>query len=353
MRVIPHSRPTLEAQDIERVSAQLRSGMVAEGALAAAVEARLARRWGAATATVTGSGTQALVLALAALGVDRGAEVLCPDYVCPEVLAAIEARGARPVLVDIGDDYLPPRDGLAQARGPRTAAIVLPLLFGLCAPTSGLRDLGVPLIADCAQFFPGQGAVARLDVDLVVLSFEGTKMLTSGEGGAVVAHDAALGARVAACKRLDGPYKLNLYPLSDLQAALLDAQLDRVDEFIARRRRIAERYRAGLRLPSSVVAPGWQAAYSCFFRYPLRIADAPDDLLPWLIESCGGRGVAVRRPVDALLHRLRECAADFPGAERAWRETLSLPIYPALAEKEQSVVIDVVNEAFAASGLGG
>jgi UDP-4-amino-4-deoxy-L-arabinose-oxoglutarate aminotransferase len=352
MQVIPHSRPTLELEDIERVSAQLRSGMIAEGALAVAVEGRLARRWGAATATVTGSGTQALALALAALGVDRSSEVLCPDYVCPEVLAAIEARGARPVLVDIGEDYLPSRSSLAQAIGPRTAAIVLPLLFGAYTPTNKLRDLGVPLIADCAQFFPGEGAVAPLDVDLVVLSFEGTKMLTSGEGGAVLAHDAALGARVAACKRLDGPYKLNLYPLSDLQAALLDAQLDRVDEFIERRRRIAERYRAGLRLASSVVAPGWQATYSCFFRYPLRVADAPEALLPLLIKSCGERGVAVRRPVDALLHRLRACAADFPGAEQAWRETLSLPIYPSLSEQEQSVVIDVVNATFAACGLG-
>lgn len=327
--------------------------MVAEGALAAAVEARLARRWGVATATVTGSGTQALVLALAALGVERGSEVLCPDYVCPEVLAAIEARGALPVLVDIGDDYFPSRNNLAQVLRPRTAAIILPLLFGLYRSTTGLRDLRVPLIADCAQYFPGQDAAAPLDVDLIVLSFEGTKMLTSGEGGAVLANDAVLGERVAARKRLDdSPYKVNLYPLSDLHAALLDAQLDRIDEFIERRRRIAERYRAGLRLASTVGSPVWQAAYSCFFRYPLRVANAPADLLTQLIEFCGERGIAVRRPVDTLLHRLREGGADFPGAERAWRETLSLPIYPTLLGKEQSAVIDVINDAFAACGLG-
>ncbi len=351
MHTVPHSRPTLDQHDIERVTAQLRSGMVAEGELSARVETRLAQRWRMAAATATGSGTQALVLALAALGVDSGAEVLCPDYVCPEVLAAIEARGALPVLVDIAGDYFPSRGDLANAMTPRTAAIVLPFLLGLYRPTADLRDLGVPLIADCAQFFPAHDAPVELDADLVVLSFEGTKMLTSGEGGAVLAFDAAMGARVAACKRLgDGPYKFNLYPLSDLQAALLDAQLDRIDTFIERRRRLAERYRAGLRMAPDITCPGWLAPYSCFFRYPLRIGNAPDELLPRLIEFCGGRGVAVRRPVDTLLHRLRPCAAGFPGAERAWRETLSLPIYPGLGDAEQSQVIEIVNEALAAGG---
>ncbi len=351
MSTIPHSRPTLEHHDIERITAQFASGMVAEGELTAAVEARLAQRWRMVAATATGSGTQALVLALAALGVDSSAEVICPDYVCPEVLAAIEARGATPVLVDIGEDYFPSRDSLVGAITSRTGAIVLPFLFGLYKPLDGLRDLGVPLIADCAQFFPAQNSAVDVAADLIVLSFEGTKLLTSGEGGAVLAESASLGARVAKYKRLDdGPYKRNLYPFSDLQAALLDAQLDRIDEFLDRRHRLAEHYKTGLQLAPHISCPGWLAPYSCFFRYPLRIENAPDELVARLIEFCGARDVAVRRPVDTLLHRLRPQAMDFPGAERAWRETLSIPIYPGLAATEQTRVIDVVNEALAACG---
>jgi perosamine synthetase len=352
MTPIPHSRPTIGDEDIVRVCAQLRGGMLAEGETCAAVERQLAARWGASHATLAGSGTQALVLALLALGTGPGSEVLCPSYVCPEVLAAVESLGATLALVDTGPDYFPVPESVRAARTQRTVALVVPYLMGLCAPLTGIRALGIPIVADCAQFFPSPDAVARVDADLIVLSFEATKLLTSGEGGAVLTDDAGHAARVADRKRLDrGPYKRNLYPLSDLQAALLAAQLARIDQFLSRRREIAARYRAGLLKSPRVVEPGWSAPYSCFFRYPLRVKDAPDGLLDGLIDYCGVRGVAVRRPVDTLLHRLRGQRTACPGAELAFRETLSLPIYPSLEDPAQDFVIGTVNAACESFGL--
>ena len=340
--MIPHSRPWIAEADIERVVTQLRSGMLAEGAASSAVEHTLSAHFGLPHAVATGSGTQALALALRSLALPPGAEVMLPTYVCPEVLGVVEHIGAVPVLIDIDARYCLDADLVARRVSRRTGAILLPYLFGLYRDPAPFAALGVPLIEDCAQYLPMPADACGLHGDLVVCSFEATKLITGGEGGAVLTRDPKRAAQLRGFKALAAGYKLNLYPLSDLQAALVSAQLVRVDELLGRRRLLAARYRTAFVDYASLAMPP-ENPRDLPFRFVFALRDAPDDAIGQLIAAFAARGIAVRRPVDTLLHHFVP-GGEFPGAERAFHETLSLPLYPALADTEQQQVIDVACE---------
>ena len=176
-------------------------------------------------------------------------------------------------------------------------------------------------------------------------SFEATKLLAGGEGGAVLTRDPQRAARLRGFKAYGGGYKFNLYPLSDLQAELVSAQLASADSLLARRRLLAARYHAAFADWASLTMPVADPR-DLPFRFVLTLRDAADDAISLLVAAFAARGIAVRRPVDTLLHRFRG-GGDYPGADRAFRETLSLPLYPALTDAEQQQVIDVACELLA------
>lgn len=325
--MIPHSRPTLGEEDLRALSAVLSDGMLASGGRARRLEDQLAARLGLAGARATSSGSAALLLALAALEVGPGDEVVLPTYVCRSVWRAVRARGAAPVLCDVEDeDWCASPATVELALTPRTKAVIVVHPFGIAADASGIRDLGVPVIEDACQALgaPGVGQAG----ELCVLSFEATKLLAAGEGGAVSSR------RPELLRCADAADQIR-HPLSDLQAALALSQLARFDAFLARRRALAERYLSALpgvaaRLPSEL------RGRSVFFRFPLRVEG---DRFEALRAAFAARGVHVRRGVDALLHREFAVAGSFPGAEACFRETLSLPLYPSLSDSEQGEVI--------------
>jgi len=330
---IAHSRPWISAGDRRAVDAALASEMIAGGARVAALERAIADRLGAAGAVATGSGSDGIVLALRALAVAPGDEVVIPTYVCRDVEDAVRRAGARPVHCDIGPGWNATPESVAARVGERTAALILVHTFGIALDPAPFRRLGVPIVEDACQAF---GAMAgRVPAgaagDLGVLSFHATKCLSSGEGGMVCARGADLAARLRALAddRAAGAR------MSDLQAALGASQLARYDEFLARRRHIAERYLDAL--PADLTrALARERGASMLFRFPLRVGGDFETLK----AAFADRGVAVRRGVDALLHRRAQGAdADFPNACRAFRETLSIPLYPVLSDEERDRVI--------------
>src|SRR5262249_21339243 len=222
--LIPHSRPTLDETDAERVAAVVRRGWVAAGPAVAAFERELARRPGGEAAVAVSSGSAALELALRAVGVGAGDEVLIPTYVCDALHHAVTRTGATPVLVDAD----PATSSLSAADTrtrltPRTRAIVVPHAFGLAADLSPFSALGIPVIEDCAQTVGAQldGRPVGSLGSLAVCSFYATKLLTTGEGGAV-AGPAALLASVRDARDYDEHDDLRPRfnaKLSDLAAA--------------------------------------------------------------------------------------------------------------------------------------
>ena len=342
--MIPHSRPQVSEEDAEAVARVVRGGQLAQGPEVEAFEREMADRVGAAAAAAVSSGTTALELALRALDVGPGADVIVPTYACDALYHAVTRCGATPVLADADPVTLTLSPLAAKRRlGRRTRAIVVPHAFGLAADLGPFDVLGVPIVEDCAQALGARiggravGSLGRLSI----CSFYATKLLTTGEGGMVFGPPDLI-ARIRDARDYDE--RADLVPrtnakLTDIQAALGRSQLRRFDAFIARRRAIAADYRrllGGLacRLPAEA------GAAHVYHRFVVGI-DAP---LPSVLDAMHARGVMARRPVFRPLHRALGLEG-YPEAERLWHTCLSLPCYPALTDDEVAAVAAALAEA--------
>lgn len=260
--------------------------------------AELARRFAVPHVYLCGSGTFAVELALRALRVTEG-EVVLAGYDYPGNFRAIEAVGARPVLVDLGAGWTPDAASIEPALGPDTRAIVVSHLHGCLAPMPGICQLaaarGVPVVEDTCQA-PGArvgGRPAGAWGDVATLSFGGSKLLTAGRGGAVLLSRPEQLQRVKVhCERGN-----QAYPLSELQAAALLPQLDALERRHARRLRAVRRLLA--RLPREFVESCSAAGLAAEDAGAPDMPDSPDMLdaldspafykLAWLVggESAG------------------------------------------------------------------
>jgi dTDP-4-amino-4,6-dideoxygalactose transaminase len=345
--LIPHSRPTLTEADAERVARVIRSGQIAQGPEVTAFERELADRLGVDDAAAVSSGSAALELGLRALGVRPGDEVLVPTYVCDALHHAVTRCGATPVLADADPGTLSlSADDAKRRLTARTRGVIVPHAFGLAVDLAPFLALGVPVLEDCAQALGAtvQGRPAGSRGRLAICSFYATKVMTTGEGGAV-AGPAALVGQVREARdydeREDLAPRFN-YKLTDMQAALGRGQLGRLDGFVERRRAIAARYRARLGgLPCRLPADAGER--HIYHRFVVGV-DRP---LGPLIARLGARGIATRRPVFRPLHRALGLGG-FPEAERLWATALSLPCYPALTDGEVDAVAAALAEALAA-----
>lgn len=345
--MIGHARPTVAEEDAAAVARVVRSGALAQGPETEAFEAAVAARLGVEAGAAVASGSAALELALRALGVGAGHEVLIPTWACDALHHAVTRCGAAPVLVDADPATLSLSAADARRRlTGRTRAVIVPHAFGLAAPLEPFLALGVPVIEDCAQALGAvrDGRPAGSRGAAAVCSFYATKLLTTGEGG-LVGGPAALVARVRDARdydeRMDLAPRFN-YKLTDIQAALGRSQLGRFDDFLARRRAIARRYRARLaglpcRLPDEV---GEAHVYHRFVVEVERPLDA-------VIAALERRGVSARRPVFRPIHRALGLDG-YPEADRLWARTLSLPCYPSLTDVEVDRVATALGEVLTA-----
>jgi dTDP-4-amino-4,6-dideoxygalactose transaminase len=346
--MIPHSRPTLSEEDAECVARVVRSGRLAQGEEVAGFEAELARRLGVPAAAAVSSGSAALELALRAAGAGTGDEVVVPTYACDALHHAVTRCGATPVLADADPETLgpSPKDA-ARRRTRRTRAVVVVHPFGLAVGLEEFLALGVPVIEDCAQAIGAvaDGRPAGSRGALAVCSFYATKLLTTGEGGAV-AGPAAPVARVRDARdydeREDLAPRFN-YKLTDMQAALGRSQLARLDAFVARRRAVAARYRAALAGVGRCHVPADLGERHVYHRFVVRV-ERP---LGPLIARLAARGIAARRPVFRPIHRALGLDG-YPEADRLWETCLSLPCYPLLSDAEADAVATALAEALAA-----
>ena len=344
---IPHSRPTLSDDDAERVARIVRGGQLAQGPEVAALEEELAQFLGVAAAAAVSSGSAALELALRALDVGPGHEVIIPTYVCDALYHAVTRCGATPVLADADPETL----GLSAAdaarrRTSRTRAIIVVHPFGLAVDLAEFQRLGVAVIEDCAQTLGATlgGRPVGGRAGLAVCSFYATKLLTTGEGGAV-AGPADLVARARDARDYDGRTELGPrfnYKMTDMQAALGRSQLPRLGVFIARRRALAARYRTAL-----ARAPRCRVPADCGDRHVYhRFVVAIDKPLDPVLAHLEHRGVAARRPVFRPIHRALGLSG-YPSADRLWAQSLSLPCYPSLTDAEADTVTSALTDALA------
>jgi len=346
--VIPHSRPSLGEAEAQAVADVVRTGLIAQGEKVLEFERALAKMTGQDQGVAESSGTAAVFLALKGLGIGPGDEVIFPSYVCTAPWHAVSQAGAAPVLVDIHPEtYHPSPGAVTRAITSKTKAVIVPHLFGLPADLSELEKSGIPIIEDCAQTLGASmggrpvGSVGAL----TVCSFYATKLITTGEGGMVLGRSGPRMARIRALRQYDEQDALESafnYKMTDMQAALGLCQLKALPQFITRRQAIAAQYTAVLRdLKAAPPAgiPGWDHLY---YRYVVRLSHSVNSAIKAFAEL----GVTCRRPIFKPIHSYLGLPG-FSGTDLAWERSLSIPIYPSLADHEVERVIDAMRAVLA------
>jgi len=343
--VIPHSRPTLGPDEAKAVSEVIESGYIAEGEQVKNFERAFANFLGSEYAMSTNSGTSALHLTLLAMGIGPGDEVIIPSYVCSALLNAVNYTGATAILADIDPDtYNLDVTDIRRRIKTQTKAIIVPHLFGLAADMKSLLGLDVPIVEDCAQSIGAtdhQRPVGLLGA-AGIFSFYATKVITTGEGGLVVTDSRDIAERIrdlkAYDKRRDDRIRFN-YKMNDIQAALGIVQLKQLGSIIRRRREIAQRYNRAFK-SFHLKRPPTDTGH-IYFRYVLGLKM---DAGPW-IRELARMGITCDRPIHFPLHQ-RLKLDGYPATEKAWHQSLSIPIYPTLTDAEISRVIESVTRCY-------
>jgi dTDP-4-amino-4,6-dideoxygalactose transaminase len=312
-----------------------------------------------------GSGSDALLLAMMAAGVEPGDAVLTTPFTFFATAGSIVLAGATPVFVDIDPaTYNMDPHALAETirRTPRAKVVIPVHLSGACADMDPIleiaRSRGCTVIEDGAQSIGAEykGRRAQSMGDIGCLSFYPTKNLGAfGEGGMVLTQDERLAQKLAAL-RVHGAHKKYFHQwvglnsrLDTLQAAVLQVKLQYLDAETAGRQKNAERYRAGLAgLPIGLPQPASYQTRHIYNQFVIR-APGRDRLKAWLAEN--GVGSDIYYPLS--LHQ-QECfrnlgyrEGDFPESEKAAGEVLALPVHSALPEEDVDYVCRQIRAFYA------
>jgi len=384
---IPFHLPSIGEEEVREVEATLRSGWLTTGPRTAQFEREFSNYVQAPHAVAVSSCTAGLHVALAALGIGEGDEVITtPLTFCSTVHTVLQV-GAKPVLADVGADGNVDPDEIAKAITPRTRAIVPVHLAGLPCDMNAIWDLaerhGLFVIEDAAHaagsHYRGRpiGAAASQGgraSDAVVFSFYATKNMTTGEGGMITTASQPLAARMRmlslhgmsrdAWNRysgagkwyyevLEGGFKYNLM---DIQSALGIHQLRKLDSFIQTRARYANIYHEAFAGNEELeVPPDSPHVRHSWHLYILRLRP---QLLNFtrqeFIDELWKRGVGtsvhfIPIPLHPFFAKLPLSGRNSTRAVNLYLRSVSLPLYPAMTERQVHHVADSVRDILAAS----
>jgi len=385
-KFVPFSRPDVGQEEIDGVVAVMKSGWLTTGPRNREFESDFAAMLGAGITTVAvNSATAGLHLALEALGIGPGDEVIVPVYTFTATAAVVCYLGATPVFVDIEDDSLNLDPGLLErAITSRTKAVIPVHYAGFPCRMNEIIEIarrnGLYIVEDAAHALPtrydGQ-LVGSLGSDATVFSFYANKTMTTGEGGMIATRNSDLARRCrvmrlhgidqAAFERMHERYTTQekpawfyqvvapgyKYNMTDVAAAIGIQQLKKVHKFQALRDAIAQRYTAEfadmpLQLPKSC------ADTDCMHAWHLYAVRLDDEKLSisreQFIDLLRERGVGTSvHFIPMFLHPFwRDTfslkASDFPVADNTFRRVVSLPLFSAMTNEDVELVISVVRE---------
>jgi dTDP-4-amino-4,6-dideoxygalactose transaminase len=347
--------PDVGAEELAAVQEVLESGQLTMGPKVGELEELVARACGVEHAVAVSSGTAALHLAILALGLEEGDEVLVPAYTFPATANVVALVGARPVLVDVDPSTLNlDPEKVYEAVTPRTRAVLAVHLFGRPLDWDALQNAVPPdvrLLEDAAGALGARwrGMPCGGLGELGCLSFHPRKIVTTGEGGAVTTSSDELADAIRRMRHhgieAHGDFEiaepgLN-YRLSDILCAVGIPQLRRLRELLAARADVAARYSerlgsvAGVELPEPDEGDthGWQA-------YVIRV-DGAQEVIRTLRED----GIEAQIGTYALqrLAAYRD-QGDFPGASAAFERAIALPFHTQLTDADLDRVVAALDK---------
>jgi perosamine synthetase len=350
------SQPCIGAEEQERVAQVMRSGWLTQGKVVAEFERALGDYLGGPHVVTCSSGTTALHLALAALGIEPGDEVLVPDLTFVATANAVRYVGATPILVDVDPEtWNIDLEEAAAHLSPRTRAILPVHLYGVPCNMASVRTFAqccdLLVVEDAAEGFTGSwdgqpcGAMGKAGT----LSFFGNKIVTCGEGGAVVTFDKALAERLRYLRgQAQSPsrryYHLEVgynYRMTEMQAAVGLGQLAHLGEMLASRHSVCSMYSART---SHLGYSSMQTSGAGYAPWLFTLQLASQELRAEVVKRLGAAGIDTR-PVFVPLHELpmyKQDEARFPIAAGIGRTGLSLPTYADLPQDAVEEICDIM-----------
>lgn len=373
-KMIQISQPATGDEEWQACREPLMSGWLTQGPKVAEFERAFATRHKVRHALATTSCTTALHVILAGMGIGAGDEVIVPAFSWIATANVVLHCGATPVFADVDrDTYNIDHADLARKITPRTKAVIVVHLFGLCADMKAIRRAVPPHVkiiedAACAAGAAYDGSPAGGLADAAAFSFHPRKSITTGEGGMVTTGDLDLaermttlrnhGASVSEEERHLGPKpyllpEFNLlgfnYRMTDIQACVGIVQLSKLDRFIAERQQMAERYRDQLRRLAWLRMPHFGNgghAWQSFVTYvDPETAPMPRNLL---MERLQAGGISTRPGTHAIpmlgyyRNRFGFSVDDFPGARDCALNTMAIPLHNRLSAGDFDHVIDTL-----------
>ena len=354
MTFLPFTQPSIDEDTIRGVAEVLRSGWMASGPQVLKFEAALTEYLEGRPVRVMTSATAALEIALHVAGVGKDAEVILPAMSFAATANVIARVGAKPIFVDVN---LQTRnidlDQVERAITPATRALMPVHFAGLSVDMDRLYDIakrhGLRVIEDAAHAIGTRWQGRKLGSfgDLVCFSFHPNKNITTIEGGAIAASDADEiklieqhrfhGIRKDAAGNIDVTFPGGKANMPDVSARVGLGQLPHLDRFNSRRRELAAAYFANLADIEGLLLPAQGDAGHCWHMFaPLLAFDDLRITRQEFIQRMGDKkiGIGVHYPAMHLLSYYRGLGykdGDFPNAERIGRETVTLPLYPAMS----------------------
>ncbi len=375
---IPFARPSFTEEEEQAVVAVLRSGWVSSAKAARELELAFQRTLRCAYASAVNSATAGLHLAVKAVGIGEGNEVITTPFTFTSTAEVCRYENAHPLFADIDASTfnidVKEVEKLLESRNDVKACIPVHIAGRLCDMKS-LLELGahynVPLIEDASHAFPVQSSLGYAGTigDVGVFSFYATKPITTGEGGMVVTGSEKLAQTIRNLrlhgidrivwdryheKKFSWEYDIIApgykYNLSDILAAIGVVQLKKADLFLQRRREIAEQYTKAFGDEDYLILPETDENH-CFHLYILRLRTdmmtvTRDEFLQRLSEA--NIGVSVHyRPLHLMTYYRKTYdlkPEDFPNALAVYQSCFSIPIFDGLTDEEVGYIIKTIRE---------
>lgn len=342
--MVAHNKITFDSKELKAITKVVKSGHWSTGQEVNLLEEKLKAVTSRSYAIAVSSGLSALTLSLLALRIKKGDEVIIPAYSCVAIANAVLYLGAKPIPVDVLlNNWTIDPDLVKSTLTSKTKAIIVVNTFGLRAQFEKLLNFGIPIIEDCAH------ALGNLNGDMCfgingiisISSFYATKFVGGGEGGAVLTDDIEIANFIYDHRdysdKMPSKFRLN-NKMSDLHASLISCQLEKIEYFIKTRERIADKYFAFLNESriQNIVFPINELRIWYRFVIYFKKNSATE-----MINKLEKEGVITAKPVEMWISRNNW--SKFPVSKFAFKNLISIPIYPKLEYTEVLEVIRAIN----------
>ena len=356
-KLIPINLPQIGEEEVEAVVKVLRSGLLThalgEGPMVTQFEQRFARFAGVKYAVAVNTGTAALHSAVIAAGIKQGDEIILPSFTFVATAEAVVLAGAKPCFVDIDPEtYNISLKGIENGITKKTKAVMPVDVYGLPADMQPIKEIAdkhdLLIIEDAAQAHGAayKGKPAGVLADAACWSLYASKNMTAGEGGVITTDNDGMAGTMRSLRTHGEKEKyMSLifgynYRMSEIQAAVGCAQLEKLPNFLAKRRENAKRLTETFKETDKLQLPNEPKGFShSWYLYTVRLRDSTEEERNRIVDELRKKGIGAEVYYKNPVHLMPYYSKTFgkhrlPETEKAAKQVFSLPVHPGVTEEQ-------------------